>query len=86
MSSVHLTRVHRAILEEIGEAGVPAEKLLQSGREYGDLERDGLIVLWPRGSQRPNSIYGGGLSPGWVYLTGQGAEAIGLPPSLRLAP
>lgn len=77
--------MHRAILEEIGETGVPSEKLLHSGREYGDLEQAGLIVLWPRGSQRPHSIYGGGTSPGWVYLTGQGAEALGLQPSLRLA-
>jgi hypothetical protein len=85
MRSVEVTPLHQAILEAVGEAGAPPEKMRLSGREFGELERAGLIVLWVSGSERPQSIYGGGMSPGWVYLTGLGAEVLGLPPSLRLA-
>jgi hypothetical protein len=81
---MELTRVHRAILETVGEAGASPEKLRLSGREFGELERAELIVFWAVGSQRPSSIYGGGLMPGRMYLTAKGAQAAGLPPSLRL--
>lgn len=77
--------MHRAILEAIGESGAAPETLRLSGREYGELERAGMIVFWPTGNRRPPSIYGGGITSGRVYLTGAGAEAAQLPPSLRLA-
>jgi hypothetical protein len=80
-----LTEQHREILRKIGERGAPAEKILGYGREFGELGAAGLVVFWSHRQPRPSSVYGGGVAPGYWYLTFAGAEALGLPPVLRLA-
>lgn len=73
------------MLAEIGLGGTEPEKLVRNGREFQELEREGLIVFWPVRGSRPHRIYGGGIAPGRWYLTAAGAAAVGLDSqSLRL--
>jgi hypothetical protein len=72
-----LTPIHRSLLAEIGVDGIEPGKLLRHGREFQELERDGLIVFWPAGGARPQGIFGGGFSSGRWYLTADGAAAMG---------
>ena len=72
-----LTASHRKILEQIGLSRVEPARL-RDGRDFGELERTGLVVFWRIGADRPDRIYGPGDMPGRWYLTQAGAEAIGL--------
>jgi hypothetical protein len=71
-----LTAIHRSILAEIGVGGIESDKLLHHGREFQELERQGLIVFWPPGGTRPQGIFGGGFTAGRWYLTAEGAAAM----------
>jgi hypothetical protein len=75
---VALTPIHESILAEIGWSGIEPERLTRNGREFDELKRDGLIVFWPIREQRPESAYGGAITPSRWYLTTAGAAAIGL--------
>jgi len=72
-----LTQIHRSLLEEIGVGGAEPGQVLRHGREFQELERQGLIVFWPAGGARPQGIYGGGFTAGRWYLTQAGAAAMG---------
>jgi hypothetical protein len=73
-----LSPAQQRVLAAIGWAGIEPERLSRDGREFGHLEREGLVVFWSIGGQRPESAYGGAITPGRWYLTAAGAEAIGL--------
>jgi len=73
-----LSPTHERVLAAVGWGGIQPERLSRNGREFGELEREGLVVFWPIGSQRPEGAYGGAVTPGRWYLTIAGAEAIGL--------
>jgi hypothetical protein len=73
-----LSATHRSVLEEIGISGSEPERLRRHGREFNDLDREGLVMFWPIGGARPHGIYGGGVAPGRWYVSAAGAAAIGL--------
>ncbi len=81
-----LTPQQQEVVDYVGMTGcLPTNRF---GREFGELERAGLIVFWPVGALRPMGIFGGGTEWGRWYLTRAGAHHLGtlqLPP-LRFAP
>ncbi|HST14896.1 MAG TPA: hypothetical protein VLJ44_08615 [Gaiellaceae bacterium] len=72
-----LTANHLKLLEQVGLSGIEPERV-RDGRDFGHLERLGLVVFWQIGRGRPDGIYGAGVAPGRWYLSHAGAEAIGL--------
>jgi hypothetical protein len=57
-----ITATHRSMLAEIGIDGIEPGRMLRHGREFQELERQGLIVFWPSGGPRPQGVFGGGVT------------------------